>query len=648
MSSEVQKTIELSSMPPNLPVIASGGEAVIYKYSSDIALKIYKKDKIQRGEIVLNNKQRRIEALLESELPDGPLVPICKVTYRGDFVGFGMKLISNSKKLYDYLDLDFMTREGISNRDILELLIEYAKLLRQLNKEGWILGDICPYNTLVKDKGLFNTVRILLPDVDSWGKGGIMQPDAFKEDYAAPESYRGNNRFEFSEKTDQYAFAIMAFYILTKIHPFGGTLLDGRNVRSEGMNANIPCSVCGKVHDNPVISREPVIRLNINPRNSEMETKDRMREKFSLLGDHNITIPKFVKSWQWMSPQLLNVFLEIFEGDKRSEIIEELEELYANMEFCPIHKLYYYSKYESCPICNPDVKITHIEPPKIIKVDMAVANAPKISELFIAPDVDYVVDRYSYVSINNELIHIGTNRKVMIEEGKKTIFTRDGEYVYFVDENSIDVCDAKSLERKFLFPYPNKGVFIQNKGFYYINDNDKLIYKNLETQNEKVIMERTGDQVFFAETTNGRLAAFALDFKDEKGVLSFRGEKATFPLIKADQTAGGIVKYDPITTWAMVMYKRTGDEGYNVKMYDRTMKKLDKVLLQDNVISLPGTCFHNGIVYATGDKVIYGINCAKNEIIEFACDVVTTDSKIEFSEGGFVIITEKAIYRFGN
>lgn len=589
-----REIVELRSMPPDLPVIASGGEAVIYKYSRDIALKIYK------PQIDLSHKERRVRIFLERQFPNSALAPLQALPYRNNFVGFAMNLAPNSKKLYDYLDMDFLAREGISNKDLLEILIEYGKLLRQLHGDGFIIGDICPYNVLVSGKEIF------IPDVDSWGIEGVIQPDAYKEDYAPPESCKGVGRYEFSNSTDLYSFAVMAFYVLTKIHPFGGTWVD----------------------------------------NPDMKTEIRMKRKISVLGEHNITIPRFVPSWKWMNPELLTLFQEIFEGDKRVEIIQELENQLQNLEFCPIHKVYYYSKYEECPVCNKDAVIeTTPQYPKITQADMS--RAPKVTVTFESSDVERLLDRYTYISTNNELVHISTNRRVFLEDGKQVFFTQDGEYIYYVDENSIDIVDSQKLERKFFFSKKNYGVFIQEDKFYYIDENHRLVKQSLTgTMEEQVVLAETGEQVLFAGTSTGKLIALSVDAEGESGTLSIRGRQTDISFKNAIEPKECIVRYDPGTLFALIMCK-VEDGKYNIKMYDRTTQVVDKNLFY-NIPSLSGSCVNNRIVYVGGDKKIIGINCEKNMLVEFACDVVQEDSILEFSNGVFTIINKDKIYRFGN
>jgi len=573
-------TINLSSMPPREPIVTSGGESVIYKYSDDVALKIYK------PHIPIEEKEKRVKSFLEMPFSEEILSPSQLVLYRGSFKGFGMVLVPDSKTLYQYMDEEFLRKQGLSNKNLLEIVLKYAKLLKKLHKQGIIIGDICPYNVLIENKNIF------LPDVDSWGIEGVMQPAAFKEDYLAPESFKGKDKYEFSQSTDLYSFAVMAFEVLAKIHPFGG---------------------CWQNHN-------------------EMKISERAERKISVLGKHQINLPRFVKSWDWMSPELIEAFLEIFEGNRRTDIIGALE--------------------ENLRPCNKAIKIT-VKPPEIIKPDMS--NAPSGKVIFEASDVKKILDRYTYISTNNELVHISTNKRVAWEisfdkgkprkEGKQRFFSIDGKYIYFVDENSIDICNS-NFERELYLPKKNNGVlFIQKDRFYYLNDEQKLIMQDL-TGKDEVILKETMDQIVFTETFDRIPIVFAIDSKQKRGILLSGGKKILIPLDQEKQMPKECaVKYDYDSFLELIMYRLPKDKVM-IQTYKKGKKMYEKELLY-RIPSLSGTCFCNNIIYAVANGKLLGIDYSEDKIIEFSnnYDFISKDSKIEFSEGGFIITTRNKIWK---
>ena len=56
-----------------------------------------------------------------------------------------------------------------------------------------------------------------------------------------------------------------------------------------------------------------------------------MEQRISLLGNHGIEAPSIAQSWNWMNEELVNVFLDIFEGENRESIVPYLERQYKSL-----------------------------------------------------------------------------------------------------------------------------------------------------------------------------------------------------------------------------------------------------------------------------------------------------------------------------
>ena len=63
--------------------------------------------------------------------------------------------------------------------------------------------------------------QIHLIDTDSWGINGLA-PDAYTETFTPPEAYNAKKGMRLTEETDNFGFRVLAFNVLTRIHPFGG------------------------------------------------------------------------------------------------------------------------------------------------------------------------------------------------------------------------------------------------------------------------------------------------------------------------------------------------------------------------------------------------------------------------------------------
>ena len=211
------------------------------------------------------------------------------------------------------------------------------------------------------------------------------------------------NFIKFSKENENYNFAVLAFNILSRIHPFGGTYLPDSN----------------------------------------LSTVERMKKKLSILGTHkkDIKIPKIIGSFKWMSPELEKDFIEIFENGKRHDITSKLSELLQNMKYCSVHDIYYYGSYNECPLCNENAKIkAHPIAVKVIQT----ANGPQITAIFIGNDCAYILSDNHYLNKKGEAVHFESGRRYFITQGKKVEFSNDGSFVYVFDDETIKVYDENT------------------------------------------------------------------------------------------------------------------------------------------------------------------------------------------------------------
>ena len=168
----------------------------------------------------------------------------------------------------------------------------------------------------------------------------------------------------FSENTDNYAFGILLFKALTRIHPFGGTM------------------------------------------NPEMDILERMEKGFSVIDNTNVTIPKTISKWSFMSPKLLEELKEIFNNNKRLLIDNTLEDYYNNLKFCYIDREYYYSKFDDCPLCNDNARL--IEKP------IRMINSEEVPYIlvFSSENIKTIINQDTYIDKDNNIIHDKSDNKV--------------------------------------------------------------------------------------------------------------------------------------------------------------------------------------------------------------------------------------------
>lgn len=208
---------------------ASGGEGNVYRIISpnkyqNYCVKLFHGDKVfsrlDKLEYMINHPLR---------IPSNTQYKICWPT---DFVynnsqpvGFIMPLaFSGSKSLYSlYLKDDnsiFDRRKDYGIRNRFKLLFNIANAISNLHHHGYIIVDFKPQNLLFSDAG-----QISLIDLDSiqimLGDLLLYSPTAFTQEYAYPKEINNiSQKKPCSKYWDTYSFAIVAYQLLTSIHPF--------------------------------------------------------------------------------------------------------------------------------------------------------------------------------------------------------------------------------------------------------------------------------------------------------------------------------------------------------------------------------------------------------------------------------------------
>lgn len=208
---------------------ASGGEGNVYRIISPDKYKNYCV-KLFHGN-KLFSRLDKLEYMIKHPLriPSNTQYKICWPT---DFVyndnqtvGFIMPLaFSGSKSLYSlYLKDDnpiFDRRKDYGIRNRFKLLFNIANAISNLHHYGYIIVDFKPQNLLFSDTG-----QISLIDLDSIqimsGNSLLYSPTAFTQEYAYPKEITNiSQKKPCSEYWDTYSFAIVAYQLLTSIHPF--------------------------------------------------------------------------------------------------------------------------------------------------------------------------------------------------------------------------------------------------------------------------------------------------------------------------------------------------------------------------------------------------------------------------------------------
>ena len=224
--------------------IARGGQGIVYRTSdADLAIK---QPLGANGELDRSSDLRQRFQNVRC-LPIPPRIPVSLplAVLRGSEPGYVMKLLSDMVP-FSAFELRGNVREtlaaetlpgwlaGMEDKKAALPLLHYAKtgstkrrllalarvaaILARLHAAGLVYGDISPNNCFMSEG---DSPDVWLIDADNLrfemvhGGNSVYTPR-----YGAPEIVRGTDRAR--PRTDAWAFSVMAFEILTQVHPFIG------------------------------------------------------------------------------------------------------------------------------------------------------------------------------------------------------------------------------------------------------------------------------------------------------------------------------------------------------------------------------------------------------------------------------------------
>jgi len=576
-----------------LHLMTEGGEAFLYEYKNDLLLKIFK------PQVNIAIKQKKVERLLKAKLPSNVISPIETVLVDGKFAGYVMRKLVDAEIIHQYTKNKKKKIEKLSNKDMVDFALQISETLDILHGIGVTIGDISDYNILVKNK------RVYFIDTDSWGIDNILIPDAYTELYAPPESYT-NKGIVLNAKSDLYSFAIVAFNIMHNIHPFNGTLISVKNEKID------------------------------------MPTTERMKKKISVLGNRKnqkVIIPKMIQSWKWMSPQLTNAFLEIFEKDKRESITGVLQDEMHNMKFCNKHSLYYYNKYTDCPLCNEQAKVINV--PVIQKV---AGKAGGIVQLvFEGKEVYIILNNNCYLNNANEVVHIETGNKVKMENDKRIEFFEDGNFIIKANKNVIEVLSEDGRILTQLPKLYDSDYRIKGNDLYYVDISGAL---NKLTIGERGNINRTIAHTFhpiFEVSDTGEI--FIASMYPKKAVISANG--CNFEIPYEGKILEYAIKHDYVSKSWLFVYKLKNGK-FRTLILQGSGVIYDSEEIKYHAYPLSNMEYVNNTIYDSADGKIVGTNLLKNVSKEFICTVVQEDSKLKFVNGKVIITNQEKIYSYGS
>ena len=575
----------------SLNKLAEGGEATIYEYDSKRVIKVFKPN------VDLVRKKEKVNYFIsiKDQLPKNVIGPEEVVTVQGKFVGYAMRKLVDVEDLHMLTKPKYLTAAHLSNQDVLQIITDLGKDLGKLHSTGIIVGDVSDYNFQINGKCDY------FIDVDSWGIEGKYTPDAYTELFTCPDSYSSSGSINFSMENENYNFAILAFNMLTRIHPFGGTYLPDKN----------------------------------------LSTIERMKRKISIVGKHkgDIKIPKIIGSWKWMSPQLEKDFLEIFEQGKKIDITADLQELLKNMKYCSIHDIYYYSKFNECPLCNENAKVKIA--PIVAKVTQT-ANGPQITVIFTGVDCAYVLSNVHYLNRSNEAVHFETGRKFVVERGKRVDFSNDGKVVFVIDDDSIQVYDENNQVTATIERMHKSNYLVKDRNLYYVDKGNNLVRLSITKSGNMPNYLGQVYNPFFEASDDGKV--FIVSMYPKTAIITT--PDYTFKVDYNGRINEYAIKYDRVTQKWLFVYQLSNGK-YRTIVFNKNCIEYDDDVIMYNAQPLGNIDFYNNTIYDPADGKIIGTNIVKNTAKEFNCSVVDESSRLQFTGRGFKIYNKNNIYNYG-
>ncbi|WP_440104688.1 protein kinase domain-containing protein [Streptosporangium sp. H16] len=199
--------------------IGVGGQAEVWASEGRVAVKMMH----ARTPRVAQRLRSRIGVIRRLDLGGVPIArPLAMLA--APHVGYSMELLDDMVAVQtlvsapDDRDLLGWYAETGGLRRRLRLLSRAADAFAALHAKGVVYADPSPANVMVSDTPRHEEVRLV--DVDFVRSESVVPDTVATPGYAAPEVLDG--RSGVSGATDAYAFAVIAFEVLTLTHPFLG------------------------------------------------------------------------------------------------------------------------------------------------------------------------------------------------------------------------------------------------------------------------------------------------------------------------------------------------------------------------------------------------------------------------------------------
>lgn len=185
--------------------IGAGGQAVVYRHG-DIAYKIYHDQK----DVIPLKKIRELQAIAIANV----LAPQ-KLLYdqANSVIGYTMRFVRDTNPVCRLFTKTFKLQNNISEKDVVEFVKAMQVTVKQIHGFRCLIVDLNELNVLAAD----NFKEPFFIDTDSYQTPSF-RATAIMESIRDP-LVKGNN---FTQESDWFSFAVIAFQLYIGIHPYKG------------------------------------------------------------------------------------------------------------------------------------------------------------------------------------------------------------------------------------------------------------------------------------------------------------------------------------------------------------------------------------------------------------------------------------------
>lgn len=546
--------------------LTEGGEGYIYEYNGKI-LKTFK------PHIDIATKERKVNAMIKSNLPKSVVKPIDTVLdMRGRFIGYCMEKVAG-EEFKRLSNRKFVTANNITTKDILSMLVKVKAVLESLHKQHIYVGDLNDQNILFDTKK-----NVYLIDCDSWTVGNdkcTVAMDMFKD----PKLQADN----FNAGTDNYAFSVLAWKSLTRVHPFGGTM-------------------------------EPDISI-----------LERMKKGISVIDRQEAKLPRTTKMWNGFSPDLASEFKSVFEDGVRT-LSDNMEDMLANLTQCKKDREYYYNKFSSCPYCDSNAQVNK-KP-----ISQGVVGGLKLYAIYDGAKIKAVFDRYTYLD-NDNCVHNGVEVNAYVSMYRYH-YTKDRTWILeSPDYFTFDTGKTYHIEKKY-----KSTVEVRGNKIYYISPKNTLTRLEIMPSGNAIKnICKVSNVAYFAV---GGENYCIVNYYTGKLIININGTNTVIDY-NSDIVNYGI-HYDNMSDKWLIILENSSGKFYTWVINGQMVEYGTDAIRYSCQLNCP--CISNSTIFIPVDGKIRGFSYQKSAFKDFECSVVSEESKLIKEKNRFVIVNLENVY----